>query len=88
MPRKKTSATGQKLIRSTGKREYAGVPKGLEPRPAFFDYKDVSFLKKCVNNRGKLMARKRTGLSQAGQKALARAVKRARYMGLLSFAGE
>jgi small subunit ribosomal protein S18 len=84
----KTTTTGQKAVRSSGRKTFAGTPRGYEPRPAFVDYKDFQNLKKFVSPQGKLMSRKRTGLSAAGQKALARAVKRARFMALLSYVPE
>ena len=49
------------------------------------DYKDVEMLKKFLNPHGKIMPRRRTGLSAANQRALAQAVKRARFMALLPF---
>jgi small subunit ribosomal protein S18 len=82
------SAGGQKLVRSKSKRGFAGCPKGTEPRPAFLDFKDVAMLKKFVTAQGKLMSRKRTGLSASGQSALARAVKRARFLALLPYVAE
>ena len=85
---KKVSATGQRLVATTARKPMAGGPKGYEPRPAFLDYKDVGGLKKFVTGQGKLMSRKRTGLSAVGQRALANAVKRARFMALLPYVGE
>lgn len=49
------------------------------------DYKDTEMLKKFLNPHGKIMSRRRTGLSAANQRALAQAVKRARFMALLPF---
>ncbi|MBY0472831.1 30S ribosomal protein S18 [Patescibacteria group bacterium] len=49
------------------------------------DYKDVDVLKKFLNPHGKIMPRRRTGLSAANQRALSQAVKRARFMALLPF---
>lgn len=49
------------------------------------DYKDVELLKKFLNPHGKIMPRRRTGLSAANQRALAEAVKRARFMALLPY---
>lgn len=49
------------------------------------DYKDVAILKRFLNANGRLMARTRTGLSALNQRKVARAVKRARQMGLLPF---
>jgi small subunit ribosomal protein S18 len=84
----KTTADGRRLVRTRARRQLAGAPKGYEPRPAFLDYKDVAGLKKFITNQGKLMSRKRTGLSAAAQRALSVAVKRARFMGLLPYVGE
>lgn len=87
MGRVKT-ANGLKMVPTKGKRQLALAPKGYEPRPAFLDYKDVAGIKRFVTSQGKLMSRKRTGLSAAGQRALAVAVKRARFLALLPYVGE
>ncbi len=50
-----------------------------------FDYKDTETLKKFLNPHGKILARRRTGLSAGGQRSLAEAIKRARFMALLPF---
>ncbi|MER3416755.1 MAG: 30S ribosomal protein S18 [Gemmataceae bacterium] len=63
------------------------TPQGC-PRPAFVDYKDVPGLKKLCTSQGKLLGRKRTGICAAFQRAVSRAVKRARYMALLPYVGE
>ncbi len=49
------------------------------------DYKDTEILKKFVNPHGRMIARKRTGISAKYQRQLATAIKRARFMGLLPF---
>ena len=49
------------------------------------DYKDVETLKRFLNPHGKIMPRRRTGLSSSNQRALAVAVKRARFMALLPY---
>jgi len=49
------------------------------------DYKDTEILKKFINPYGRLISRKRTGVSAKSQRQLAVAVKRARYMGLLPY---
>jgi len=50
-----------------------------------FDYKDTETLKRFLNPHGKIVSRRRSGLSASGQRALAEAVKRARFMALLPF---
>ena len=49
------------------------------------DYKDTEILKKFINPYGRLISRKRTGVSAKSQRQLAVAVKRARYIGLLPY---
>jgi len=83
----KRAASGQKVVKSKAKRQLAGAPKGYEIRPAFVDYKDPN-LKRFVTSQGKIMSRKRTGLSAAAQRSLCVAIKRARFMGLLAYVGE
>jgi len=49
------------------------------------DYKDIEILKKFLNPNGKIVNHKRSGVTSKNQRALALAVKRARFMGLLPF---
>ncbi len=52
----------------------------------FIDYKDVSRLRRYINDRGKITSRRSTGTCTAHQKPLPTAIKRARNMALLPFA--
>ena len=49
------------------------------------DYKDVQLLKFFVTERGKLLPRRLTGVTAQQQRQVARAVKRARLLGLLPY---
>lgn len=51
----------------------------------FIDYKDTDILRKFLNPHGRMIARKRSGISAKYQRQLATAVKRARFMGLLPY---
>jgi small subunit ribosomal protein S18 len=51
----------------------------------YIDYKDVEFLKKFVNEQGKLLPRRITGNSLKYQRKVSDAVKKARQMALLPF---
>ncbi len=51
----------------------------------FIDYKDTDILKKFVNPHGRMISRKRTGISAKYQRQLATAIKRARFMGLMPY---
>ena len=50
-----------------------------------FDYKDAESLRQFLDPLGRIMPARTTRLSRAQQRALARAVKRARFMGLLPY---
>ena len=52
--------------------------------PEVIDYKDIVLLKKFLTDRGKLMPRRFTGVSARNQRLVAVAIKRARFLGLLS----
>ncbi len=49
------------------------------------DYKDAYFLRRFLNSQGKMYPPKRYGLNAKQQRALALAIKRARFMGLAPY---
>lgn len=49
------------------------------------DYKDVALLRKFISDRGKIRARRVTGVSVQQQRKIARAVKNAREVALLPY---
>jgi len=51
----------------------------------FVDYKDVDLLRQFINPHGRIMGRKRTGLTAKQQRVVESAIKRARFMGLLPY---
>jgi small subunit ribosomal protein S18 len=55
--------------------------KGLE----YVDYKDTALLRKFISDRGKIRARRVTGVSVQQQREIAKAVKNAREMALLPY---
>lgn len=61
---------------------------GKRPRPMYVDYKDLDLLKKLTNRQGKIIGRRKNGCTAASQHAVTRAIKRARFMALLPYAGE
>ncbi len=50
-----------------------------------FDYKDVATLARFISESGIIIPRERTGLANKQQRALAREIKRARFLGMLPF---
>ncbi len=51
----------------------------------YIDYKDPEFLKKFLNEQGKILPRRLTGTSLKFQRKVAQAVKRARHLALLPY---
>ncbi len=51
----------------------------------YIDYKDPEFLKKFVNEQGKILPRRITGTSLKYQRKVAKAIKRARHLALLPY---
>ncbi|MEP7241987.1 MAG: 30S ribosomal protein S18 [Devosia sp.] len=50
------------------------------------DYKDVRLLQRYVSERGKIVPSRITAVSALKQRALAQAIKRARFLGLMPYA--
>ena len=51
----------------------------------YIDYKDAEFLKKFINEQGKIFPRRLTGTSWKFQNKVAQAVKRARHIAILPY---
>ena len=52
---------------------------------SYVDYKDTNLLRKFISDRGKIRARRVTGVSSQQQRQLAKAIKNAREMALLPY---
>ncbi len=81
---------GNSRDRSGGDDRFTGGPapkatkesgKGIE----YCDYKDHETLRRMMTPNGKIYGRKRLGTNARQQRMVARAIKRARFMGLLPF---
>nr|YP_009395176.1 ribosomal protein S18 [Bryothamnion seaforthii]ARW63944.1 ribosomal protein S18 [Bryothamnion seaforthii] len=49
------------------------------------DYKDIDLLRKFINDQGKILSRRSTGLNSKQQKKVTKSIKRARILALLPF---
>jgi small subunit ribosomal protein S18 len=54
----------------------------------YIDYKDVKLLSRFVNEQGKMLPSRITGLTSKNQRKLTTAIKRARHLGLMPFVSE
>ncbi len=52
------------------------------------DYKSASLLRQYINERGRILPRRRTAACAKHQRMLSRAIKRARHVALLPYTGE
>ncbi len=75
-----------KTIRRVAKKDPVCVD-GIRPRPMFIDYKDLDLLSKLTNRHGRIVSRRKTGCHAASQHAVAKAIKRARFMAQMPYIG-
>jgi small subunit ribosomal protein S18 len=77
--------------------ERAAIPVAARKKPTcpfqaagieYIDYKDIETLKPYLNEQGKMLPRRITGVSAKFQRQLTTAIKRARHMALLPFVAD
>ena len=69
----------------TKKKKYCRFKKsGIK----YIDYKDPEFLKKFLNEQGKILPRRITGTSNKYQKKVSQAIKRARHIALMPYVAD
>ena len=65
-------------------RRRKSCPFSGDSAPAI-DYKDIKLLQRFISERGKIVPSRITAVSAPKQRELARAIKRARFLGLLPY---
>ena len=78
---RKSSSRNAKIVRSKKQKRIPGRIKNI-------DYKDPKMLRRFVTERGKIVPSRISGTSARCQRQIAKAVKRARHLGLLPFTAE
>ena len=56
-----------------------------QPSSPNIDYKDIRLLSRYITEKGKIIPSRITGVSRKKQKELAKAIKRARFLSLMSY---
>ena len=56
-----------------------------QPSSPKIDYKDVRLLSRYITEKGKIIPSRITGVSRKKQKELSKAIKRARFLSLMSY---
>ena len=59
-----------------------------KPNSPRIDYKDVKMLLRFISEKGKITPSRITNVSSKKQKVLAKAIKRARFLALMSYTGK
>lgn len=82
---------GDRGERGEGGRRFFMAPRVCQfctDQSTVIDYKNVELLRRYVQDDGRIRPRRQTGACARHQRVIARAVKRARHLALLPFAGE
>ena len=77
-----TAARGPARRPFQRRRKTCPFSSDVSPR---IDYKDVRLLSRYISERGKIVPSRITAVSSKKQRELARAIKRARFLGLLPY---
>lgn len=85
MPREQRERREKKEQFQTFNKPKLKIARTSESGKVYIDYKDTESLRKMLSGNGKILGRKRTGATAMEQRMLARAVRRARYIGLLPY---
>ncbi len=89
MARFSSEARGRKTGRSKRKSKFREQAKCrfCREKVSEVDYKDLSSLTKMTTQQGKMFSRKRSGNCARHQRSCKRAVKHARFLGLMPYVG-
>jgi small subunit ribosomal protein S18 len=84
-----TNGNEERQEGSGGRRFYAQprVCQFCTDHNVVIDYKQVELLRRYVTEEGKIRPRRQTGTCARHQRALAKAIKRARHLALLHYTG-
>jgi small subunit ribosomal protein S18 len=81
----------EQTTQTGGMRRYYTRPRVCQfctDRTTVIDFKQVDLLRRFITEDGKIRPRRQTGTCARHQRALARAIKRARHLALLPYTGE
>jgi small subunit ribosomal protein S18 len=84
-----TSGNDERQEQGGGRRFYAQprVCQFCTDHSVVIDYKQAEMLRRYVTEEGKIRPRRQTGTCARHQRALAKAIKRARHLALLHYTG-
>lgn len=89
--RRSSSGRSHRSRSSGGRRSFGRRPRFCSfcsEKTETIDYKQSDLLRRYITDQGKIRGRRQTGTCARHQRMLSQAVKRARHMALLPYAGE
>lgn len=84
----KTVVKGRRTGRPTQRVAQAARKKQSKTQVVFFDYRDERKLKRFINEQGKIIPRRITGLSAKEQRLLTKSIKWARHLAIIPFVSD
>ncbi len=81
---KKTSSNRDENSNSPFENKKRFCPFSQQNSP-IIDYKDIKLLSRYISEKGKIVPSRITGVSKGKQKELSKAIKRARFLSLMSY---
>lgn len=85
-PRRTEAAAAEERPRPRGRRRRVCIMCADKMKTV--DYKNVGFLRRFISDRGRIDTRRKTSACAKHQRAIARAIKRARHIALLPYTPE
>ncbi|NTV45522.1 MAG: 30S ribosomal protein S18 [Chlorobiales bacterium] len=79
---------GKKTGKPTQRVAQAARKKQAKTQVVFFDYRDERKLKRFINEQGKIIPRRITGLSAKEQRLLTKSIKWARHLAIIPFVSD
>ncbi|NTW50076.1 MAG: 30S ribosomal protein S18 [Chlorobiales bacterium] len=83
-----TFVKGKRTGRPTQRVAQAARKKQSKTQVVFFDYRDERKLKRFINEQGKIIPRRITGLSAKEQRLLTKSIKWARHLAIIPFVSD
>ncbi|MCA9407664.1 MAG: 30S ribosomal protein S18 [Candidatus Omnitrophica bacterium] len=84
---KRSSSRDSEKFKRRNNRNQRTASKFVMPKDAIIDYKNFSLLQRYINDRGKIVPRRISGVTAKQQRLLTASIKRARFLALLTTGG-
>jgi small subunit ribosomal protein S18 len=84
----KSTTSSSRLAQRTVSVRNRGAANPTKNQVVFFDYRDERKLRRFINEQGKIIPRRITGLSAKEQRLLTKSIKWARHLAIIPFVSD